>query len=354
MGMPTEEAFLAEETARSGWAVLDIQAMVSGGSTVVSGELRWPSTRTRRCSSKTQPSRMRSLTVTGSGVVEVSLRSGGSKDATRCRLSMDTESFRAVCCRRAFRKTSARRKSLRTTACSTGFLDAARFSQSPFRAASRFERPVRKTVGSSGAEGQPDVQEGGTSPRMRLLASAWMSGVLRTWPLMTFCSVTRDAETLLSSLTAYMVSMSTKAMMGGSSGDTALTSTFLSLDSSFFDTFSQRVHSGLSCCFHALMSTLPELPSPAPPELAVASCRSMPMARWELMRCRDLSAFGAMPKEWGLSKSGSCSTRARKSDMLVEAGMSNGGISTPPFFRGPSRMSFLKKRERYSRTSRES
>mmetsp|Transcript_37748 Transcript_37748/g.119930 ORF Transcript_37748/g.119930 Transcript_37748/m.119930 type:complete len:321 (+) Transcript_37748:383-1345(+) len=311
----------------------------------------------RRCSSKEQPSKMISCTVTGRGVVEESLNSWGSKEATRCRLSMETASFRAVCCRRAFRNTSARRKLLRSTGFSTGLLEAMRFSQSLFSATMRLARPCRKSVGSSGAAGHPDAQPGGVSDRIKQRASAWMSGVLKTVPLITFCNVVSEVVTLSSRRAASKVSMSTNATMGGSSGETGLISMPLSFAIWDLLTLSHNVNSGFNCCFQALTSTppAPESPPSMEPE-AEANCLSMEIALTELTRCKDLSAFGAMPNDCGLSRSGICSTSARKSDMLVEGGIAKGGMSTlgPPFLRGPSSTSLRKKRERYSRTSLES
>mmetsp|Transcript_28498 Transcript_28498/g.75463 ORF Transcript_28498/g.75463 Transcript_28498/m.75463 type:complete len:408 (+) Transcript_28498:137-1360(+) len=353
MGIDTVPAFLAEETARSGWAFLAIQAIVSGGSTLASGEFRLPSTMILLASSKTQPSSSSPSRVTGIGAMDGSLSSCGSKDETRWRLSMETLSLRAVCCRSAFRNTSGRRKSHRDTEPAKGVLELTRLTQSLLSAMMRLARLWRKTVGSSGADGQFAIQPGGTSERMRQLASAWMSGVLSTLPLITFCSVCSELVTRSPSFEASYASMSTKATMGGSSGVTARTSMLRSLDSCAFETFSHCVNSGLRFCFHALVSTPPE----PPPEETMpdASWRSTVIAFVELMRCSALSALGAMPKACGLSKSGSCSTFARKSSMFVLPGMSKGGTSTLPIFRrGTSSVSFLKNIARYSRTRRES
>mmetsp|Transcript_101985 Transcript_101985/g.255574 ORF Transcript_101985/g.255574 Transcript_101985/m.255574 type:complete len:277 (+) Transcript_101985:346-1176(+) len=268
---------------------------------------------------------------------------------------METANFRAVCCRRAFKKTSGRRKSLRTTGCSSGFLEATRLTQSPFRASILLARPCKKAAGSSGAEGHVAVQAMGTSFRIKQFASATISGVLRTLPLITFCKVTKEFVTKSPSLLASEASISTNATTGGSSGVTFRTSTLLSFDSWLFETLSHNMKSGLKLCFQTFTSTpLPPPPAASPPP--ESSWRSMAMAFVELMRCKERSAFGAMPKDCGLSKSGICSTRERKSDMLVEPGMSNGGISMAelPFFLGPSIVSVLKKRAKYSLTKRES
>merc|ERR1719282_135525 len=151
--MATVPAFLAEEIARSGESAFDIHAIHKGGNTETRGELRLASTKIRRLSSKTQPSKIKSCTITGNGAVEVSLKSCGSKVATRWRLSIGTESLRAVCCLRAFKNTSGRKKSLNVTGFSNTFFAVTRFTQSPFNATILFDKPCKNTAGSSGADG---------------------------------------------------------------------------------------------------------------------------------------------------------------------------------------------------------
>mmetsp|Transcript_46932 Transcript_46932/g.118913 ORF Transcript_46932/g.118913 Transcript_46932/m.118913 type:complete len:241 (+) Transcript_46932:537-1259(+) len=231
-----------------------------------------------------------------------------------------------------------------------------RFSQSPFRASTLLPRPCRKTVASSGAEGQVAVQAGGTSERIRNFASAMMSGVLRAVPPITFCMVVRELLILSPSLPASIESIKTKATTGGSSGVTLRTSMLFTLESCVLLTVSHNWNRGPNCAFQALMSTLPPPPPPSALPPAAASVRNIAMTFVELILCSDLSAFGAMPKDCGLSKSGSCSTRARKSAMRVDPGMSKGGIwiAELAFLRGPSNVSDLKNMPRYSLTNLES
>mmetsp|Transcript_1612 Transcript_1612/g.4761 ORF Transcript_1612/g.4761 Transcript_1612/m.4761 type:complete len:308 (-) Transcript_1612:1052-1975(-) len=307
MGIDTVAAPRAEDTTRSGCVARSIHAIVSCGSTETRGEFRWPSDKTILCESKAQPSKIKLCTCTGSGDMAEPMRPL-SKVATRWRLSMDTLRVRAVCCRKAFRKTSGLRKSLNVTPWSSMREEATRFTQSPFRASIRFAKPCKKTVGSSGADGHVAVQRRGTSARISAFASATTSGVLSAEPWITFCRRPSDAPTRSPSLPASIASIKTNATTGGSSGVTARTSMPLSFDSAPFDTFSQRLNKGPKVCFQALMSTLPPWPPPpAPPLLlaAVASCRSMVIAFVELMRCKERSAFGAIPKLCGLSMSGS-------------------------------------------------
>mmetsp|Transcript_85690 Transcript_85690/g.220586 ORF Transcript_85690/g.220586 Transcript_85690/m.220586 type:complete len:206 (+) Transcript_85690:423-1040(+) len=202
--------------------------MVRGGSTLANGEFRFPSTIIFLASSNTQPSSSSPSRVTGIGDIDGSLRSCGSKDETRWRLSIGTLSLRAVCCRNAFRNTSGRRKSHKDVGWSVGLRPATRFSQSLFRATIRLARLCKKMVGSSGADGHGPAQVGGTSERIRNMASVWMSGVLSTCPLITFCRVCRELVTKSPSFEASWQSMSTKATTGGSSGETSRISMFLS------------------------------------------------------------------------------------------------------------------------------
>mmetsp|Transcript_20852 Transcript_20852/g.49506 ORF Transcript_20852/g.49506 Transcript_20852/m.49506 type:complete len:382 (-) Transcript_20852:830-1975(-) len=325
--------------------------MVSGGSIETRGEVLWPSTSTRLASSKLQPSKISSCTVTGSGE-DSSLKRCGSKVATRCKLSMEMASFRADCWRRAFKNTSGRKKSLRLTGWLVTSLEFTRRIQSPLRATIRLARPCRYSEGSSGAEGQVAAQLCGTSPRISALACTCRSGVLRALPLTTRCSVDSALVTSSPRRCASAASIKMNATVGGSSGITARISTPRSLLSWPLLTFSQMVKSGASCALQTFMSTWPAAAAPSP--WPAASCRSNEMALAELMRCRDRSALGAMPKDAGLSRSGSCSTLARKSAMLVEAGRSKAGISTPVFRLPPSRVSLLKNIVRYSCTRRES
>mmetsp|Transcript_121846 Transcript_121846/g.350242 ORF Transcript_121846/g.350242 Transcript_121846/m.350242 type:complete len:310 (+) Transcript_121846:416-1345(+) len=309
--MDTPVAFFADDTARAGCVSRAIHAMVSGGSTETSGELRCPSVSNKVLLSKAQPSRIKLCTLTDSGADEPT-RSAGSKEDTRWRLSIETDNARAVCCRNAFRKTSGLRKSLNTTWPSIGFREEARLTQSLLSASTRLAKPCKNAVGSSGADGHVAVQVRGTSPRIKTLASATMSGVLRTVPAMIFCMVVSEFETKSLSLPASIVSMSKKATTGGSSGETLRTSTPRSLDNGPLVTLSHSWNRGPNAAVQALMSAMPALAPWAPaPLTAAASWRSIETAFVELILCSERSAFGAMPKLAGLSMSGSWSTRCR-------------------------------------------
>mmetsp|Transcript_19818 Transcript_19818/g.37291 ORF Transcript_19818/g.37291 Transcript_19818/m.37291 type:complete len:201 (-) Transcript_19818:97-699(-) len=131
-----------EDAVRSGCAALDIHAIVIGGSTETRGELRCPSTNTRFDSSNAQPSNIRSCTVTGNGE-DSSLRRCGSNVETKCKLSIEMDSLLAASCRRAFRKTSGRRKSLKATGWARMDRDCTRRTQSPFSAAMRLANPCK-------------------------------------------------------------------------------------------------------------------------------------------------------------------------------------------------------------------
>eukprot|EP00419_Tripos_fusus_P013249 CAMPEP_0172747342 /NCGR_PEP_ID=MMETSP1074-20121228/142572_1 /TAXON_ID=2916 /ORGANISM="Ceratium fusus, Strain PA161109" /LENGTH=62 /DNA_ID=CAMNT_0013578843 /DNA_START=88 /DNA_END=272 /DNA_ORIENTATION=+ len=62
--MPTVAVSFAEEIARSGCALWDIHASVRGGNTETNGDVTVPSLKTRRDSSKTQPSSIKLCTDT--------------------------------------------------------------------------------------------------------------------------------------------------------------------------------------------------------------------------------------------------------------------------------------------------
>mmetsp|Transcript_26007 Transcript_26007/g.74023 ORF Transcript_26007/g.74023 Transcript_26007/m.74023 type:complete len:229 (-) Transcript_26007:371-1057(-) len=219
----------------------------------------------------------------------------------------------------------------------------------------RLAKPCKNTAGSSGADGQVAVQPRGTSARISAFASATTSGVLSAVPWITFCSVPKECDTLSPNFAASAASISTNATTGASSGETWRTSTLRTLDRGPRETLSQSWNSGPKFCFQALMSMVTAPPPPPAPPTALASCLNTAIAFVELMRCRDRSAFGAMPKLCGLSMSGSCSTCARKSGMSVEFGMVKGGMSRPPDFILPGfKLSVLKKSAMYSFTNLES
>mmetsp|Transcript_71254 Transcript_71254/g.155267 ORF Transcript_71254/g.155267 Transcript_71254/m.155267 type:complete len:256 (+) Transcript_71254:65-832(+) len=255
---------------------------------------------------------MRPCTLTGSGDTEASLRRWDSNEDTRWRLSIEILRARAVCCRSAFKKTSGLKKSLKATGSRSGFPDERRRSQSPLRACILAPKPWRKMAGSSGADGQVADHAGGTSDWMRYLASAIKSGVLNAVPAMTFCMVFREAETISPSLPASEASIKTNATTGESSGFTARTSTFLTLEIWAFCTLSQSWKRGPSWTFQALTSTpAEEAAPPSADPAAAASIRRVPMTLVELIRWRDRSELGAIPKDCGLSISGISSTLAR-------------------------------------------